>query len=68
VIGVLLATIALVLVASAVIGYIISSKLTRRQHKQIPSIAVESQITPVAETVRAPSPNLLPGQYHNTCT
>ena len=62
VIGVVLGTIAVVLVSSVIIGFIIRNKLSRRQHKQIPSIAVESQITPVAETVRAPSPNLVPGQ------
>ena len=62
VIGVVLGTIAVVLVSSVIIGFIIRNKFSRRQHKQIPSIAVESQITPVAETVRAPSPNLVPGQ------
>lgn len=62
VIGVVLGVIAVVLVASVIIGFVIRNKLSRRQHKQIPSIAVESQITPVAETVRAPSPNLVPGE------
>ena len=62
VIGVVLGVIAVVLTASIMIGFIIRNKLSRRQHKQMPSIAVESQITPVAETVRAPSPNLVPGQ------
>ena len=61
VIGVVLGVIAVVLIASLIIGFVIRNKL-RRPHKQIPSIAVESQITPVAETVSAPSPNLVPGQ------
>ena len=62
VIGVVLGVIAVVLIASIIIGFVIRNKLSRRPHKQIPSIAVESQITPVAQTVRAPSPNLVPGQ------
>ena len=61
VIGVVLGVIAVVLIASIIIGFVIRNKLSRRQHKQIPSIAVESQITPVAETIGAPSPNLVPG-------
>ena len=59
-----MAAVAVVLIASIVIGIIIRSKLSRRQHKQIPSTAVESQAASVVETVRAPSPNLLPGQHY----
>ena len=63
VIGVILAVVAVVLIASVVIGLIIGTKLSRRQHKQIPSTAVESQPVSPVESARAPSPVLVPGQY-----
>ena len=51
------------LIASVVIGVIIRIKLSKRQHKQIPSTEVKSQAASVGESARAQSPNLVPGQY-----
>ena len=55
------------LIASVVIGVIIRIKLSKRQHKQVPSMAVESQAVSVGESARAQSPNLVPGQYKLSC-